>query len=399
MGKFWGSIKRFFGKFKQLPALVKQVPSAVKHLLKTAKLRKIDWYIIGKFLRTYFFAIGMIIVIVVIFDAAEKIDDFLKSRATFTEILLGYYVNFIPYFINQFSGLFTFVAVIFFTSKMAYDTEIIAILSSGVSFNRLMWPYFVSASFITIMALVLNLWVIPEANLRRIEFDREFMTKPGQVSAAYDRYIYRQVAPNTFAFIRDFRAEENRAGYLVVETYDGGTVVSSLSAQDALYNPQSGRWTADRYLLRSFDNDDDSLFKSKASLDTLINLSADELGRVDELVQTMNSGKLSQFIDAQIEKGSDMVALFQIEANGRYAYPFSTFILTLIGVSLSSRKVRGGTGLHIGVGIALCFSYIVLMRFVGEFAKGGFLPAIVAIWLPNFLYLCIGIYLYRKAPK
>lgn len=371
----------------------------IKQLLKSAKLRIVDWYIIGKFLRTYFFAIGMIIVVVVIFDAAEKIDDFLESRASMWDILSGYYVNFIPYFVNQFSGLFTFIAVIFFTSKMAYDTEIIAILSSGVSFNRLMWPYFVSATFITSMALVLNLWVIPEANARRIEFDREFMTKKGQVAAAYDRYIYRQVAPNTFAFIRDFNAEDNRAGYLVVETYNGGTVVSSLSARDAIYNPQTGHWTAPRYVLRSFDTDDDSLFKSELPLDTMINLSANELGRVDELIQTMNSRKLSDFIDAQKEKGSDMVALFEVEAAGRYAYPFSTFILTLIGVSLSSRKVRGGTGLHIGVGIALCFSYIVLMRFVAEFAKGGLMPSLLAIWLPNILYLAIGVYLYRKAPK
>ncbi len=379
---------------------MKDILKAIWQAIYSLRLRIIDRYIISKFLKTYFFAIAMIIVIVIIFDCAEKIDDFLKSKATIGQIMIGYYLNFIPYFVNQFSGLFTFIAVIFFTSKMAYDTEIIAILSSGVSFNRLMYPYFVASAFITGISLLLNLLLIPAANSSRIEFEREFMVSPGEVAAAYDRYIYRQVAPNTFAFIRDFNARDNRAAFFVLETYANGKVVSSLSAQDAYYKEEKGSWSSSKYSLRTFDeNGRDSLFRSNVPLDTVINLTAIELGRLDELVQTMNSSMLSNFIDAQTAKGSDMVALFKVEANSRWAYPISTFILTLIGVSLSSRKVRGGTGLHIGVGITLCFSYIVLMRFAAEFAKSGSVPPMIAIWFPNFLYLAIGIYLYRKAPK
>lgn len=366
--------------------------------MKNFRLLIIDRYIIRKFLGTYVFAITMIILVVIIFDLAENIGDFMAAHIPFSEILMGYYLNFIPYFVNQFSGLFTFIAVIFFTSKMAYDTEIIAILSSGVSFKRLMWPYFVAAFTIAMLSLVLNLFVIPEANKRRIEFDNIHRNKNKNAEYA-ENYVFRQIAPNTFAYIKNYNTTAKRAGYLAIETYNGGRIVSAIEATDATFDEATGRWTAPKYISRKFVGESENLYKSTQPLDTVINLVADELGRVEDLVQTLNSVKLSRFIDQQQAKGSDMVAVFEVENYGRYAYPISTFILALIGVSLSSRKVRGGTGLHIGVGIALCFSYIVLMRFTGEFAKTGFLPTWFAVWLPNIIYLCVGIYLYRKAPK
>ncbi len=367
--------------------------------IKSLKIQIIDRYIIGKFLRTYAFAILMIIAIVIIFDAAEKIDDFLESEASLWKILTSYYLNFIPFFVNQFSGLFTFIAVIFFTSKMAYNTEIIAILSSGVSFLRMLYPYLISALCICILSLSLNLFIIPSANQRRIKFEREYLSKNNQRKDIYDRFIYRQVAPNTFTFIRDFNNKQNKASYFVLETYEHGKVVSSLEASDVTYNKHNGTWGAKKYITRTFQGDIEFLDKVNKPLDTVINLVPEELGRVEELIQTMNSAVLSRFIDAQEAKGSDMVALFKIESNSRYAYPISTFILTLIGAALSSRKSRGGTGFHIGMGIGLCFSYVLLMRFATEFAKSGSVIPEIAIWFPNILYLAIGIYLYRVAPK
>ncbi|MEG0162506.1 MAG: LptF/LptG family permease [Mucinivorans sp.] len=372
---------------------------SIKNLGSAMRLMILDRYIIKKFLMTYFFAIAMIIVVMVIFDASEKIDDFMSGHAPWSAIFGEYYLNFIPFFVNQFSSLFAFISVIFFTSKMAYDTEIIAILSSGVSFNRMMYPYFVAAFVITLLSLALNILIIPGANARRIAFERQYMQQPGQEESRYDRYIFRQLASSTFVFVRDFDGKSSTAGFLTVETYDGGRVVSSLQAASVKFNDQTGRWTAPQYTLRTYEGDRDTLLRSSEALDTLLNLTPDELGREAELIQTMDSFRLAKFIEAQKSKGSDMVAQYQVEAYGRYAFPISTFILTLIGVSLSSRKVRGGTGLHIGIGITLCFSYIVLMRFVGEFAKGGTLPVWLAIWLPNIIYLIIGVYLYRKAPK
>lgn len=359
----------------------------------------LDRYIIRKFLGTYFFAIIMIIVIVIIFDAAEKTDDFMKANVSLLGILWGYYLNFIPYFVNQFSGLFTFIAVIFFTSKMAYNTEIVAILSSGVSFKRLMWPYFVASFAITALSLLLNLILIPEANAKRIEFENTYMKSDNQSRSMYDRHIYRQLTPGTFVYVRDFNPVAQRAGYFVIESYDGANIISSIEAEGAVYNSEKGSWSAPKYIRRDYSGEVETMTHSSTPMDTVIDLTTDELGRVDELIQTMNTGRLRKFIDQQRAKGSDQVAVFEIENHNRYAYPFSTFILTLIGVSLSSRKVRGGTGLHIGVGIGLCFTYILLMKFTTEFAKSGTLPAGLAIWAPNILFLIIGIYLYIKAPK
>ncbi len=371
----------------------------IKHGLSKLKIGIIDRYIMRRFIGVYLFTIGLLVLIVIVFDAAEKIDDFLEAHISMWEVITGYYLNFIPYFVNQFSGLITFIAVIFFTSKMAYDTEIIAILSSGVSFNRLMWPYFVAAAMITALALMLNLFLIPGANARRIAFEAEHHLNKTDANSAYAPYLYRQIGPNTIAYIKNFSGETNEAIYFALETYDGGSIVSSLEAMHARFDPETGRWTASKYIHRTYDGERENLVRSEQPLDTLINLSPEELFSVQDLVQTMNSPRLRRFIEQQEAKGSDMVAVFKVENYSRYAYPLSTFILTLIGVSLSSRKVRGGTGLHIGIGIALCFSYIVLMRFASEFAKGGLLPPFIAIWLPNIIYLAIGIYLYRKAPK
>lgn len=364
--------------------------------MKFPGIKILDRYIMRKFLGTYLFAIAIIIVIVVVFDAAEKIDDFIELKAPFSKIAFQYYLNFIPFFVNQFSGLLTFIAVIFFTSKLAYRTEIIAMLSGGVSFLRLMWPYFLSSMVIAGMALALNLWIIPRANMQRVDFENHYLKARQRAQA--DRHIYRQINPGEFVYIRDYSRVSQKAGYLVIEKYDGHELVSSAEATDVTFDPETKHWTAAKHITRSF-NGEKEVFEQRMRLDTLINLEAEELGRVEDLVKTMRIGELNRFIRQQREKGSDMIEIFEIERWARVTYPFGTFILTLIGFSLSSRKVRGGTGLHIGIGIALCASYILIGRFVEEFAKGGVLPPSIAMWLPNLLYLVIAIYLYRKAPK
>ena len=341
-------------------------------------------------------AIALIIVVVVIFDAAEKIDDFIELKAPLSKIVLQYYLNFIPFFINQFSGLFTFIAVIFFTSKLAYQTEIIAILSAGISFRRLMWPYILSAGAITLLSLVLNLVVIPAANGERLKFELNYIKNIK--GAKYDPHIYRQIEPGTFAYIRDYTEQTRTAAFFVLETYENGTIVSSLEAANAKFDPETGRWSAPKSVYRKFE-DDKEIFNNTQALDTLINLNTSELGRVEELVKTMDIVTLGHFIQQQRAKGSDMIARFEVERHNRFAFPASTFILTIIGVSLSSRKVRGGTGLHIGIGIVLAFSFILFSKFGEEFAKGGLLPPGIAVWIPNIIYSFIAFYLYKKAPK
>ena len=365
--------------------------------IKFPGIKILDRYIIRKFLGTYLFAIGLIIIIVIIFDYAEKVDDFITTKATFSEIMFEYYLNFIPFFINQFSGLFTFIAVIFFTSKMAYNTEVIAMLSGGMSFRRLMWPYFVSAMAITALALVLNLWIIPRANERRIEFEMRHMVRNQNIK--YDTDIYRQLEPGVFVYLRSFVGQDiQKASFFTIEKYEKNQLVEVLEAADVTYVQETGRWKAPKYTIRKIHGEDEEFLQFQR-LDTVINLNTAELGKVDQLIKTMNISELSEFIDQQKNKGSDMIPVFEVERQSRFSYPIATFILTLIGVSLSSRKVRGGTGLHIGLGIGLCFTYILFGRFAEEFAKGGVLPPALSVWMPNLIFLLIAIWLYRKAPK
>ena len=357
----------------------------------------LDRYILGKFLATYFFAIAMIIVVVVLFDYVEKIDDFTELHAPLNEVIFDYYLNFIPFFINQFSGLFTFIACIFFTSKMAYQTEIVAMLSGGMSFRRLMWPYFLGALIIASLSLTLNLWLIPISQRHIVAFEQQYIKR--KQNTKYDRHIYRQIEPGIFAYIRGYSDGSQQASFLALEEYYSGTMTPALEAADVKFNPETKRWTAPRYTKREFDSLGIEKFEQFRNLDTLINLEVAELGEINDLIQTMNITELNEFLDQQRAKGSDSINIIEVEKHARFAYPLSTFILTLIGVSLSSRKVRGGTGLHIGIGTGLCFSYILFNRFFEEFAKSGTLPPGLAVWLPNIIYLFIAIYLYRKAPK
>ena len=288
--------------------------------IKFPGFKILDGYITRKFLGTYVFAIALIIVIVVVFDAVEKMDDFITTKASLKAVALDYYLNFIPYFINQFSGLFTFIAVIFFTSKMAYQTEIIAILSSGVSFRRLMWPYFLSAMLITMLSLSLNLWVIPNANARRVEFERQHLTKNAYIR--YERHIYRQVYPGTFAYIRSYNGTTEKASYLAIEKYEGSRMVASLEASDVKFNPDTKHWTAAKYLTRSFDENNVEKLEKKEKLDTMINLDVLELGKLEDIIQTMSIGQLNRFIVEQKAKGSDMVSMFEVERQNRFAYGY-----------------------------------------------------------------------------
>ncbi|MFI3306250.1 MAG: LptF/LptG family permease [Rikenellaceae bacterium] len=360
-------------------------------------LKILDRYILKKFLSTYFFANAMIIIIVVIFDYAEKVDDFTETNAPFDAIVFDYYLNFIPSFVNQFSGLFAFIATIFFTSKLAYQTEIIAMLSGGMSFRRLMWPYFLGALIISSLSLALNLWIIPVSQRTVVEFDAMYIDQV--TSGDYDRHIYRQVEPGVFIYLRGYQ-HSGRATFFSLDKYDNGRLVESLEATSASIDTLTGRWKAERYTTRNFrDEELGEIFMQHRNLDTLINLERTELARIEDFLKTMKIGELYRFLDQQREKASDSITIIEVAKHTRYAYPIGTFILTLIGVSLSSRKVRGGTGLHIGIGVALCFSYILFNRFAEEFAKGGALPPDVAVWSPNALYLLIGIYCYYKAPK
>ena len=266
-----------------------------------------------------------------------------------------------------------------------------------MSFRRLMWPYFISASIITAISLTLSLWVIPISQRSCVAFEEQYVVRNNVKK--YDRHIYRQIEPGTFLYLRGFSPKSMHASFLALEKYENGKMCSTLEASDAVFDSEAKRWTAQRYITRHFDEHQNEEFKQNRNLDTLLNIDIIELGNMQALVKTMNISELNTFIDQQREKGSDMIRQFEVERHTRYSYPIGTFILTLIGVSLSTHKTRGGMGLHIGIGITLCFSYIMLNRIFEEFAKGGTLPTMLAVWLPNIIYTIVAVYLYRRAPK
>lgn len=360
-------------------------------------MKTIDLYILRKFLGTFFFAIALIISISIVFDLVEKMDDFMDSKAPLTAIVFDYYLNFIPYFTNLFTPLFVFIAVIFFTSKMAAQTEIIAILSSGVSFRRMMVPYFEGAAIIAVLSFVLGGYVIPPANRTRIEFENQYVKTRKEVGLSD---MHMQISPGVFVYMGRYYSFRESGDRFNIEQYDGERLVSRLWARTAKYDSLRCVWTLRNY--RRWDFAPDGVahtMTSGAEVDTAINVLPSDFKSERKSFEMLNNSELRHYIAEQQRRGLGNIEEFQIELYKRIASPFASFILTLIGVSLSSRKVRGGMGLNIVVGIALSFSYILFLTISTTFAVSGSIPPLLAVWLPNIVFSIIGAVLYFKAPK
>lgn len=356
----------------------------------------LDKYIIRKFIGTYLSALLVIIGIVIIFDISEKIDNFVQNQAPLDEIIFMYYANFIPYFINMFSPLFVFITVIFFTSKLAANSEIIAILSGGISFNRLLYPYILSAVFITIFSLLLNLFVIPPANKGRLAFENKYVKKQ---YVNTDRNIHYQINPGEFLYMESFSNFSKSGTKFTLEKMEGHKMISKLSAENAVWDSTSRSWQLYDFYHRKFDDRGVQTIIQGAQMDTVINLTYEDLSTRTNVVETLSYLNLNEMIAIQRLRGDKMVKYALIEKHTRFALPFAAIILTIMGVSLSSRKRRGGIGMNIGIGIALSFSYILFLRFSQMFVHSGVLPPFVALWVPNILYGAIAYLLYRIAPK
>lgn len=358
-------------------------------------LKKLDWYILKKFLGTFFFSISLILIIVVVFDVSEKIDDFIQKEAPLKAIIVDYYFNFLPFFANLFSPLFTFIAVIFFTSRLASNTEIVAILNSGVSFWRLMRPYLLGSLVIAVLSLLLTNFVIPDANKKRLEFERKYIRVFYWNS---DENIHKQIEPGVFIYVANYNTFENIGDKFSLEKFENGKMTFKLMSRSIAWDSAQSHWEVSDYFVRSIrDNKETIRFGEK--MDTVINLQPRDFGKALNSIDAMNQKDLHDFIDAEKEKGSDKLEFFEIEKHKRIAFPFATVILTIIGVSMSSRKVRGGIGLHIGIGLLISFSFILFMQVTTTFAASGLISAFVSVWIPNIVYGILGLYLLTKAPK
>ena len=305
-------------------------------------LKKIDIYIIKKFLGTYFFAIALIISIAVVFDINEKLDSFLN--APLKAIVVDYYLNFIPYFANLFSPLFTFIAVIFFTSKLADNSEIIAMLSSGISFRRLMIPYMISAAIIAGVTFYLNSYVIPPANVTRIEFQNKYVKNK---KVDYASNIQLQVEPGVIAYMSRYD-NNTKTGYrFSLEKFEGKILKSRLTAQTVTYD-SAYHWIIKDYMIRNFNGMREELTRG-SRLDSIITIEPSDflISRYDS--ELMTTSALKTYIDRQKKRGVANIKDFEIEYEKRFAMTAASFILTVIGMSLSSRKVKGGMGVNIGI--------------------------------------------------
>jgi lipopolysaccharide export system permease protein len=365
--------------------------------LNSLKIKIIDKYIIRKFLGTFFFCLVLILIIAVVFDFAEKIDNFMEREAPWRAVIFDYYLNFIPYFGTLFAPLFVFIAVIFFTSRMAVNTEIIAILNSGMSFRRMMWPYFLSALLIALLIFYLTNFVIPQANLVRMDFEDKYYRPQGR--RLHVENIHRQVSKNVYVYLESYNPTYFRGNKFTVEKFDDdGRLISKLSSPTVLWDTAISKWGALNYVLREVDGNNEIITKG-SRIDTTLNITPDDFSKDPSFVGSMTFRELEDYIDLLKLQGSDELKVFQIERHKRYSTPFAVFILTLIGVTLSSRKLRGGIGMNIGIGLALSFSYILFQQFASQFSIKGNLSPMFAMWIPNIIYMMIATVLYKLAPK
>ena len=359
--------------------------------------RTLDRYILGKFMRTYIFGLLAMVIIIVIFDYSEKVDDFMEKGAPVEGIIYDYYFNFIPHIVNQFSALFTFISVIFFTSKMAMQTEIVAILSGGVSFRRLMWPYMLGSTIIATTSFILSMWIIPVSQNESNQFLSQYMKKDPRVR--YDPVVVFEVEDNKYVIVQGYTPLGDMIPGVYIESYnEDNELVEKTEVKNVSIDKESGSWTADRSKTTTLVGENE-YHKEQRPFNANLNIDERELGQVKMLVKTMTIEELNDFREDQVRKGSRSVSIIDVERHSRVSYPISTFILTIIGVALSSRKIRGGMGMHIGLGIVLCFSYIMLGRVFEQIAMTGAIEPWIGVWLPNFIFAIIAVVVYFKAPK
>ncbi len=366
-------------------------------LIKMGFLR-IDRYIMWQFLSTYIFLIAIIITIAVIFDYNEKIDKISSSHASWNKIIFDYYANFIPYFSNLFSPLFVFITVIFFTTKLAGNSEIIAMKSTGMSFKRLLRPYMISATLIAATTFFLGAYIIPRGNIARVNFENHYIKKKDVTSIDN---IQMQVDTGVFAYITHFD-NQTKSGYgFSLDKISGKKLVSRLTAQTIEYDTLADKrysWTLRMYEKRTLRGMREKVERGD-KLDSIIMMEPRDFFFVRNQQETMTLPELSEFIDKQKLRGAAGISTFEVEYHKRFAMPFAAFILTLIGVSLSTEKRKNGMGTSIGVGLALSFGYILFQTVSATFAINANMSPMLSVWMPNIIFSIIAFVLYKRTPQ
>ena len=361
-------------------------------------IKKLDWYIIKKFLGYYFFSIALIITIAIVFDFNDNLAKFTENHAPARAIIVDYYANFVPYFANLFSALFVFVAVILFTTKLASNSEIIAILAAGVSFKRLLRPYMFTCVLLSGLSYTLSAYIIPHGTVIRQNFETMYKKKSKNTSADN---VQLQVDRGVIAYMQHYDNTLKKGYGFCLDKFQDKKLVSHLTATEAQYDTISDskyHWKLSSWKIRKLQGMKEHI-TSGASKDTIITMEPTDLVYSKGQQETFTSPELKNYISKQIDRGSGNVVQYEVEYYKRIASSFASFILTIIGVSLSARKRKGGMGMSLGLGLALSFAYIMLQTVSATFAIQANFPPLLAAWLPNFIFAFVAYFCYRKAPR
>jgi lipopolysaccharide export system permease protein len=365
-------------------------------------MKILDRYILKKLLSTFFFVVVMLTSIIVMITLTEKIEAFVKNNLSSREIA-GYFLDFTPWITGQLAPITVFIATVFVTSRLAAHTEIIAILSSGTSFRRMLVPYFIAALVIASITFWLNGWIIPQSNRSRLAFELKYFEN----KVSFDkRNVHMQVAPNVYLFLQNYNNGSDIGYMFSLEKFDSGRLIEKLSADNIQWDTLTNKWKLKRWRHRKVEamfskrsSSSDTLSHSGDAKDTTLLITPKDFENEERQYDGMTNPELSEIIAKRRFRGLAGVEILETEKHIRYAIPFTTFILVFIGVVVSSRKSRGGTGFQVALGFMLAFAFILFFTISRTFAEAGSWPPFVAAWMPNFIFGLISVGLYRYVPR
>ncbi len=361
-------------------------------------LKILDRYIIKKFLSTFLFVILIFSMIAVIIDFSQNVEEFIDEQLGAAQVAKEYYLNFIIFINGLLWPLFALISVIFFTSRLAYNSEIISVLNAGVSFRRFLRPYLIGAGIIALTHLVLNHFIIPISNKTRLDFFHSYIMKESDKGNTRDVHMFTE--QNTKIYVRDYFKRDSFARNFRLETFEGSRLKSFIEAEELRWLGRPNKWQLSNYEIHRFDSLGEGIVVGgKAKLDTAFNLTPEDFVRYDDTREMIPSNKLSDFIEEERQRGVGNTKIYEIELYRRTADPVTIIIVTLIGVAVASRKVRGGMGLHLALGVALGAVFIFLSKFSITFATNEALSAFLGVWLPNMIFMLIALFLITKAQK
>ena len=360
-------------------------------------MKKLDWYILKKILVTFVFVVGLLELIICVIDFTEKNDDFIKNELS-SDLIWQYYLSFIPWIASLLTPITVFIATVFVTAKLASKSEIVAILASGISFRRILFPYFIASILIGSTSFYFNSYVIPDANKFRLDFEMRYLKDPFYNT---DKHIHIKIAERDsledYIYLYRYDVRRDVGSSITLETMHGTQLVDKITARQISWDT-TGRWKLKRWQKREIREGREFITEGK-ELDTLLNLSPEDFGNQDRIWETMTMYELNDHIELQKSRGADDVHIFQIEKYVRYMSPFTLIILMAIGVIVSARKSRQGTGFQIALGFVIAFAFIIAFILATAIAEAGSMNTILAIWMPNIIFTGVALFLYKTVPR